>query len=484
MAARSVIVIGAGMGGLTAALRLARGGLAVRVIEARPGPGGLAAGFELDGLPFDAGPYILLDRPGLEWAFQAVGLELCEHVCLHRIEDIYEVTTPNGSRVGFQANLEATADGFQRQWPGIGPLYVRHVHAMTQIYRRLERLQRISQPGLWDLIRSGGWRHVPFLLRSLDSVFARTGLPQPVRDAMGIWTHIAGQRLQQAPSPLAFVPALFHGVGAFYPIGGIGRIPSSLAAAAQRIGVVFDYGVKVTAIRRREGRAATVQTDRGEVHTADAILSNAAGIGTYLNLLESPPPALRTRLAGLPLQSPGVAAYLAVKAKPPQPTLSPEGQEGNSRPFYLRFYLPGGEERCRCLVMSAVMEPSVQRDGWYPARLIVPMDYARAQAVGPAGQRQYLDRMLAEPWWREHIHDYRVLATRIPAEWGAQYDLYRDSMNPVMTAQFMRAGRLAHRSPYVPGLYLAGSATHPGQWVSFCAISGVLAADKLLENIR
>jgi phytoene dehydrogenase-like protein len=46
----------------------------------------------------------------------------------------------------------------------------------------------------------------------------------------------------------------------------------------------------------------------------------------------------------------------------------------------------------------------------------------------------------------------------------------------------MRAGRLAHRSPYVRGLYLAGSSTHPGQWVSFCAVSGILAADRLRED--
>jgi len=55
-------------------------------------------------------------------------------------------------------------------------------------------------------------------------------------------------------------------------------------------------------------------------------------------------------------------------------------------------------------------------------------------------------------------------------------------MNPVMTARFMRAGRIAHRSPWVRGLYLAGSATHPGQWVSFCAISGILAADRVRED--
>jgi phytoene dehydrogenase-like protein len=48
----------------------------------------------------------------------------------------------------------------------------------------------------------------------------------------------------------------------------------------------------------------------------------------------------------------------------------------------------------------------------------------------------------------------------------------------------MRAGRLAHRSPYVNRLYLVGSSTHPGQWVSFCAISGILAADCLQKDFR
>ena len=56
-------------------------------------------------------------------------------------------------------------------------------------------------------------------------------------------------------------------------------------------------------------------------------------------------------------------------------------------------------------------------------------------------------------------------------------------MNPVMTARFMRSGRLAHRSPHLNKLYLAGSSTHPGQWV-LRAISGVLAADRVLEDLR
>ncbi len=112
------------------------------------------------------------------------------------------------------------------------------------------------------------------------------------------------------------------------------------------------------------------------------------------------------------------------------------------------------------------------------------MRYEVAERMSVEEQHNYLDELVAERWWREGVEEFRVLATRVPSEWGAQYNLYRESMNPVMTAGFMRAGRLAHKSPYARGLYLAGSSTHPGQWVSFCAISGILAANDLLEDMN
>ena len=128
---------------------------------------------------------------------------------------------------------------------------------------------------------------------------------------------------------------------------------------------------------------------------------------------------------------------------------------------YLRFRL-GGDLGCRLLVTHGDT-----------ARLILPMKYGTASR---------LDEALDETWWRDEIDSYEVLMRRTPQDWGAQYTLYRDSMNAVMTGAFMRRGRIAHRSPDVHGLYLAGSSTHPGQWISFCATSGVLAADALLRD--
>src|SRR5207244_10237105 len=95
---RTVVVVGAGMGGLTAALRLARAGFRVRVLEARAEPGGLASGFVADGLPFDAGPYILLDRPGLECAVLAPGLDRADLVEPRLIEEVGECAGAVGTR--------------------------------------------------------------------------------------------------------------------------------------------------------------------------------------------------------------------------------------------------------------------------------------------------------------------------------------------------------------------------------------------------
>ncbi len=467
---RSAIVIGAGMGGLTAALRLARGGCRVAVVEAADRAGGLAAGLVRDGFPFDAGPYLLLDRPGLEWAFGQLGLDLAERVPMRRVEDVYQVETADGPVVRFLADLARTADGIDQCWPGGGRRYREFVEAVARVHERLRPLLTASRPGLGALLRSGGWRDLPFLLRPLGAILEQAKLPPAVSEAVAIWTHVAGQSTAVAPSPLAFVAAIVHGVGAFYPIEGLGAVPRALAVAAVAAGVEFHFGAKVAAIRHEGGRARGVVTEAGEWLAADAVVSDRNGVGTYLDLVpEALSPAARERLGRLPLQSPGVCAYLAVR--------------GGSEPPYLRFRLPGKGELCRLLVTPAALVPGLERDGWVPARLLAPMAYDEANRVGPAGQRDYLARVLAEPWWRAHVGEARVLDARTPADWGAACHLHRDSMNPVMTAQFMRSGRLAHRSPHVDRLYLAGSATHPGQWVSFCAISGILAADRALEDL-
>ncbi len=470
--ARRVVIIGAGIGGLTSAIRLAQDGCQVTIIEARQSAGGLASGFELEGFRFDAGPYVLLDRPGLEWAFRQLSLDPNDHLQLQRIPNVLEVDTGSLQSVTIYDSLEKTAAGFESRWPGTGDIYRRFIDRTTAIYQRLQPLQWTSHPTLPDIVRSGAWRDLPFVLRSLGSILKSSRLPEPVVQALGIWTHVAGQLAGAAPSPLALVASVIHRVGACYPNGGIGMIPEVLFKAATQAGVEFRFNTKVRRIRCKNKAVTGVEVD-SETLPANAVVSNA-GLATYSALLDDDGQVAlsdRTRryFKHLPLQSPGVCAYLAVK-----------GKQGTS---YLRFRLRDELDGCRLLITPGVIDPALERDGWYPARLIAPMAHTRAELGGEAGQREFLHRVVEkEHWWRELFDDARVLQTRIPVEWGSHFHLHNNSMNPVMTSRFMLTGRVAHRSPWIRNLYLAGSVTHPGQWVSFCAVSGILAADCLLAD--
>jgi phytoene desaturase len=323
-----------------------------------------------------------------------------------------------------------------------------------------------TRPGVMALVRAGAMFDAPFLLRSLGTVLERSGLPAEVRAAIAIWTHVAGQSLERAPSPMAFVPWLIHSVGPWYPEGGIGRIPDLLARRAAEAGVKLRYGTRVAVVRCERGRVVAVETADGERIAARAVLSDAGGVGTYLDLADATPPRFGANLRALPLQSPGVCAYLALR--------------GTVEPPYLRFRLTEG--RCEGLVLPSLVDPGAGGATFVPGRVLAPMEHADAER-GLDVQRAYLDELLAQRWWRHGFDEVRVVATRTPRDWGVRHHLHRESMNPVMTAAFMRRGRIAHKSPVVDGLYLCGSATHPGQWVSFAAISGVLAADRLREDL-
>jgi phytoene dehydrogenase-like protein len=449
------VVIGAGVGGLCAALHWRRQGLPVTVLEARSVPGGLASATELAGRRHDVGPYVLLDRPGLEWAFHQLGLRLEDELELLRLEEPYRVEAPGTPTVVIRDGLDETADGLERDFPGAGDRYRAYVARLGERYARLAPLQRAPFRGPVALLSGGRWRDAPFLLRSLGSELAAARLPPPVVDALAVWTHVAGQPLAAAPSVMALVPAVIHQVGAYFVKGGMGSLVDALARAAVAAGVELRFGERVDRIVRDGPHVVAVEVG-GRRLPVERVVSDAPALTTLCTLLSPPEPAVSDPLRSLPLQSPGVAAWLHVDPAAEAP--------------FLRFRLEGG--RCAGLLHPGAVDETLRGR----ARLFAPLDHAWAEQVGADGQRAALDALLAETWWRGGLGDVEVVGTRIPVEWGAVHHLWRDSMNPTMTAAFLRRGRVPHHPPGLPtNLSLCGAATHPGQWVSFCAISGILA---------
>lgn len=462
-----VVVVGGGVGGLAAAITLRLQGKRVTLCEANGHFGGLARALDADGVRFDGGPYILLDPTGLEWAFAQLGIEL-DALALRRVEDVYEVERAGAPPVHVYADLERTSAELDARQPGQGDRYRAFVQRTTEIHRALAPLQVRGRPGPLALLRAGALAHAPFLLESLGAILEDAGFSPEVADAVGIWTHVAGQTMHSAPSPLALVPAMIHGPGCFVPAAGLAAIPELVCERARALDVNLRANARVRRIISGDHRVTGVELADGEHIAADAVVSDASGVATLLELAEAPERVQR-KVAALPLQSPGVAAYVLA--------------ERAARGPYLRFSLhpEQPDAPCRLLVRPSALPGAPMNV--HPTRIVAPLAHPVAERLGEPGQIALLDQTLDEPWVREAVGPFREVARLVPASWGRRHVLHRDSMNPVMTAQFMRQGRLPHRVKTPRGLFLVGSSTHPGQWVSFCLVSGVLGARETLAAL-
>ena len=476
-----VIVVGGGVGGLAAGITLARAGAKVTVCEASSRFGGLASALEAGGTRFDGGPYILLDPAGLAWAFEQLGLDPTA-LGLRRVEDVYVVERDGAPPVHVYSDLERTCAGLDAHWPGQGERYRTFLRKTAAIHRALAPLQVSGSPGPMALVRAGVLRHAPFLLESLGRLLRSAGFVPAVADAIGIWTHVAGQNMHSAPSPLGLVPAMIHGPGCFVPARGLAAIPELVLGRAAALGVELRASARVRRIVSEAARVTGVELEDGTVLSGRAVISDASGVATLLELADAPV-RVKTRVAALPLQSPGVAAYVLAEQEATGPylrfRLHPEQLDAPCRLIVRPSALPGSQPS------PAARAGGARGDGRHlvPTRIVAPLAHEVAERLGEAGQMALLDSILAEPWVRDAVGPFTEVARLVPASWGRRHVLHRDSMNPVMTAKFMRQGRLPHRVESPDGLFLVGSSTHPGQWVSFCLASGVIGARAALERL-
>ncbi|SEG40186.1 phytoene desaturase [Thermomonospora echinospora] len=264
-----IVVVGAGLGGLSAAVHLAARGREVVVVEARDGPGGCCGTAHLGPYRFDTGPSVLTMPGVLAEVFGAAGEELHHVLPLRRLDPFYRLTFHDGTHLDVVAGAEEMAEQVRALCgPAEATRYLRFRERLGAMYAAewpafidadMTRLRAVARPyALLKLAMAGGFRRLDRLVGAhlTDERLIRAHTFQalyvglPPYAALGIYAVIAHMDTVG---------------GVYFPRdGGMHAIPRVMAAVAEKAGAAVRYGVRATKVETNTSGVAAVRLDTGE----------------------------------------------------------------------------------------------------------------------------------------------------------------------------------------------------------------------------
>jgi 1-hydroxycarotenoid 3,4-desaturase len=492
-----VVVVGAGVGGLAAALELAARGLDVTVLESAAGPGGKMRAVEpAPGMAVDAGPTVLTMRWVFEALFEAAGLSFADRVPTRRATVLARhAWDGDPARLDLHAGLPDSAAAIG-DFSGTAEArrFLDFMRRAAGIYRTLEDpfLRRACDSPL-ALVRAVGlsrlrelWDITPF--STLWGALGRHFHDPRLRQLFGRYATYCGSSPFLAPATLMLV-AHVEQDGVWFVDGGMHRLAQALAEAARARGAVLRFGAEVAEVRAAQGRVAGVTLRDGERLDADAVVVNADAAAVAGGLFgdaarrAAPTPRgarrslsaltwlLAAPTAGFPLARHNVffsrdyarefARIFGRGEAPDAPTIYVCAQDRDAA-----APPPEGAPERLLVLMNAPADGDARR--WDPTETL-PCESRTFDLLARCGlmvDRQPESTRLATP------ADFHRL---FPGTGGALYGAASHGWR----ASFQRPGARTR----LPGLYLAGGSTHPGPGVPMAALSGRIAAGRLLADL-
>ena len=272
-----VVIVGAGLAGLSAALRLAGAGRNVTVVERESFPGGRNGLLNKSGYAFDTGPTVLTMPDLIADAFRCVGEEMRDWLDLIPLNPLYRAFYADGTQLDVHADTQRMETEIAKTISAEEAMgYRRYVDFVTKLYkyemkdfidRNIDSPLNLLTPNLARLIALGGFRK----LAPKVSQFLKDPRTQKVYSFQAMY---AGVSPQQALAIYAVIAYMDSVNGVFFPKGGMHALPRALAAAAEKHGVTIKYNSKVVSVEHSGGRANAVVTESGERITCDALILN------------------------------------------------------------------------------------------------------------------------------------------------------------------------------------------------------------------
>jgi len=499
MKTKSVIVIGAGIGGLTAAIHLARRGLHVTIVEKNSRPGGRCDRFSREGHHFDTGPTLFVMPLLYEAEFRLLGASLHEQLELIPVDPTYQLVFDNGSQLALTSDMKSMQAQLESFQPGSFKGFQRYLQEGEQHYQLV-----------LDNIVNRDFRRVTdlFHIQNLPLVFRLKAFVNHYRNMSAYFDDprlksaftfqdiYMGLSPFEAPATYSMMPytELAHGV--WYPKGGMYSVVEALTGLARAAGVEFIFRSAVERIDANATDARGVLLADGSRLDADVVLANADLPYVYQNLLpqDGMVKALSRKRFSCSVMSFFWGLDKTYEALAPHTLFLADDYRENFESIIRDLSLPANPSLY--VHAPARLDPSMAPRGHDTLTAIVPVGHlseSGEQAKQSCGQdwgklrdeaRQHVFRRLRTLGITDLEAHIKFEETYTPISWAERYNLAKGSTHGLAhTLTQMAYFRPSNRHPRYRNLYFVGASTHPGTGMPTAMVSGRLVSERITDDL-
>lgn len=493
MKQKSVAIIGAGIGGMCAAARLAKHGYSVDVYEQNPQVGGRAYKFSQDGFSFDMGPTLLMMTDVLYDTFKYCGKNFDDYIELIQLEPNYQVVFGDHSRIEVSSNLPRFCNQLAK-FDSKAPEQFYHYFGRVAEFYRLARKHYIDKnfDKPTDFLSP---KHGVQLLtkRGLSSLYNFTGhyfRDERLRQLFSFQSMYLGVSPYDAPAIYSTVSYMETGLGIWYPKGGMYKLSQALKKLCIDMGVKIHLNSQVEKINIENGVAQGITLKPGNAKQFDMVLANSDLVYTYLDLVDAKhrPSMPEQKLTGYKQASSALLFYWGLDAeldgllhhnvilskqfKQNLEQIFKEGKLPTDPSFYV--YVP------------TKTDPTLAPKGRHVMYVLVPVPNLEAnidwQEAAPGIKAKVLKRFEKEfgVSLKNSIRSERIFG---PNDFASTFNLHQGSAFGLSHNLFQSGYfRPSNKSRDVAGLYFVGASTYPGGGIPMVTLSAKLVVERILEE--